>query len=85
MQIFRNRLSLLAAAYLLLGTLAPAQGTKQWTTTRFDEFERGTPVNVAIRNDGRLEAAPRLRMLTSTNATYLWSLLTKGGQAGGVV
>ena len=55
--------------------LTHAQGTRQWTTTRFEDFERGTPQNIAIRNDGRLEAAPALKPLVSTPATYLWSVL----------
>lgn len=54
---------------------ANAQGTQQWTTQRFEEFERGTPTDVAIRNDGRLEPAPQLQTFASTKATYLWSLL----------
>jgi len=54
---------------------ATAQGTRQWTTTRFEDFERGTPQNIAIRNDGRLEPAPALQTLATVNATYLWSVL----------
>ncbi|MFN2975512.1 WD40 repeat domain-containing protein [Terriglobus aquaticus] len=52
-----------------------AQGTQQWTTQRFEDFERGTATGVAIRNDGRLEPAPHLETIASTKATYLWSLL----------
>lgn len=64
---------------LLISALsAPAQGTRQWTTSRYDEFERGTPVNIAVRNDGRLEPAPTLRALASTPATFLWSLAASG-------
>lgn len=60
----------------VLSTLpASAQGTRQWTTTRFEEFERGTPQNIAIRNDGRLEPAPALHTLATVNASYLWSVL----------
>ncbi|MGI4755437.1 MAG: WD40 repeat domain-containing protein [Janthinobacterium lividum] len=63
----------------LLATLSAAgQGTRQWTTTRFEEFERGTPTNIAIRNDGRLEAAPALRSLAKTPATFLWSIAANG-------
>lgn len=55
-----------------------AQGTRQWTTSRYDEFERGTPTNIAVKNDGRLEPAPALRSLASTSATFLWSLAASG-------
>lgn len=57
---------------------AHAQGTRQWTESRYDEFERGTPTNVAMRNDGRLEPAPALRNIAATSSTFLWSL-TAGG------
>ena len=55
-----------------------AQGTRQWTVSRYDEFERGTPANIAMRNDGRLEPAPALRAIASTQATFLWSLAASG-------
>lgn len=54
--------------------LLHAQGTRQWTSAHVDEFERGTPHNVSLRNDGRLEAAPALSLLAGTEATYVWSL-----------
>ena len=72
-----KRLSLLLPTAFLIATAA-AQGTRQWTTSRYDEFERGTPVNVAVRNDGQLEAAPALRTLASTPATFLWSVGVSG-------
>lgn len=68
-----------AAATFFLATLfAHAQGTRQWTTSRYEEFERGTPTNVAVRNDGQLEPAPALRAIASTQATFLWSLAASG-------
>ncbi len=67
------------AALLVFATLtAAAQGTRQWTVTRYDEFERGTPTNVAVRNDGRLEPAPALRTLATTQNMFLWSLASAG-------
>lgn len=64
------------AALLLFATavIANAQGTRQWTVTRYEEFERGTPTNVAVRNDGRLEPAPALRTVAATQSNFLWSL-----------
>ncbi len=56
-----------------------AQGTRQWTVSRYDEFERGTPTNIAVRNDGRLEPAPALRVVASTPAVFLWSIAQAGG------
>ena len=73
---WRKRLRpLLLYACLLSGSSAHAQGTQQWTVQRFEDFERGTPTGVAIRNDGRLEPAPQLQTIAATHATYLWSLL----------
>lgn len=72
-------MKLFRVSLLLLSTLtATAQGTRQWTTSRYDEFERGTPTNIAVRNDGRLEPAPALRSLANTPATFLWSLAAAG-------
>ncbi len=56
----------------------PQGGTRQWTVSRYDEFERGTPTNIALRNDGRMEAAPALRPITTTQASFLWSLTSVG-------
>ena len=55
-----------------------AQGTRQWTVSRYDEFERGTPANVAVRNDGQLEPAPALRTVATISATFIWSLAASG-------
>jgi sugar lactone lactonase YvrE len=64
----------LAALLLSFCAAAPAQGTRQWTESRFEQFEKGTPHNAAIRNDGVLEAAPTLTTRFVSPNTYLWSL-----------
>ncbi len=74
---FRRPL-LLSILTALAALPATAQGTRQWTTSRFEEFERGTPSNIAVRNDGRLEPAPTLRPIATTSATFLWSLAASG-------
>jgi WD40 repeat protein len=53
---------------------AAAQGTKLWTQSRYDEMERGTAQGVAIRNDGRLEAAPPSTLAYTAAAGYIWSV-----------
>jgi hypothetical protein len=59
----------------LLGPPAgAAQGTKQWTTSRYDEMERGTADGVAIGGDGRLEAGPATSTLFQTGGNYVWSI-----------
>jgi hypothetical protein len=61
-----------------LGGLAPGsaagQGTKQWTTSRYDEMERGTTQGVAIGGDGRLEAGPATSLLYQTGGNYVWAV-----------
>ncbi len=63
---------------LFLASLPPAaglaQGTKLWSTSRYDEMERGTSQGVAIRGDGRLEAGPLAATVTTTGGNYVWSL-----------
>jgi hypothetical protein len=53
---------------------AAAQGTKQWTVSRYDEMERGTTEGVAISGDGRLEAGPATSLLYETGGNYVWSV-----------
>ncbi len=53
---------------------AHAQGTRLWTQSRYDELQKGTAQGVAIRSDGRLEPAPTTRLVSTTPATYIWSL-----------
>jgi hypothetical protein len=55
---------------------AVAQGTKQWTVSRYDEMEQGTTEGVAIRGDGRLEAGPATSLLYETGGNYVWSVAT---------
>ena len=64
--------------WMLGASTLVAQGTRQWTTNRYEEFERGTPQNIALRNDGRLSPAPTMSVLGTTSSTYLWSLVTTG-------
>jgi hypothetical protein len=54
--------------------LAHAQGTRVWTQSHYDEFEKGTPKGVAISSEGFLEAGPSLKHLATTGTTYVWSI-----------
>ena len=56
---FRARLCATALFALSLGSAAAcAQGTRLWTESRFEDYERGTPNGVAITSDGRLIPGP---------------------------
>jgi WD40 repeat protein len=64
-------------AALLAFAPAPAahgQGTRLWTESRFDDFERGTPNGVAITSDGHLVPGPQSAQVLSTPSTYVWGV-----------
>ncbi|WP_245817876.1 WD40 repeat domain-containing protein [Granulicella rosea] len=58
----------------LLPAAALAQGTKLWSTSRYDEMERSTNQGVAIRGDGRLEPGPLATPVYTSGGNYIWSL-----------
>jgi sugar lactone lactonase YvrE len=66
-------LALLAA---MLSSFAAADGTRLWQQSKFDEFEKGTPRNVAINSDGSLSLAPALTALYTSPSSYLWALVS---------
>ncbi len=66
----RNLLSLV----LLFPVTLIAQGTKLWTTERFDEVERGTTEGVSVRGNGQIESGPALKLLAETGTPYLWAI-----------
>jgi hypothetical protein len=68
---------------LLLGMIpaAPllAQGTRLWTQSRLEEFEKGTPQGVAIGSDGKLRNGPLATELLTTPSSFVWSVATGTG------
>ena len=59
---------------LIYPQLTLAQGTRLWTQSRYEEFEKGQPENVSIANRGYLEAGPSLQSVLLTPSTYLWAV-----------
>lgn len=61
---------------LLLTASAPlvAQGTKLWTQSRFEEFEKGTPQGVEITSDGKLRSGPVAGEVVTTPSSFVWSV-----------
>jgi WD40 repeat protein len=53
---------------------AHAQGTRLWTESRFEDFERGTPNGVAITSDGHLVPGPASTAVLTTPSTYVWAV-----------
>ena len=67
---------LVAALLLATGASAAAQGTKLWSQSRFDEFEKGTPDGVQITSDGKLRSGPVAREMLTTPSSFVWSIAT---------
>jgi sugar lactone lactonase YvrE len=64
-----------AAVVLLCGALPlVAEHTRFWRQSRYDEFEKGTAHDVAMRSDGKLMLAPRFADFGDANLAYLWAL-----------
>lgn len=74
-----------AAGAACLNSMAPfaqAQGTRLWTQSHFDEFEKGTPQGVAIGSDGQLREGLGLKEALTTPSTFVWSIaVDKSGTA----
>src|SRR3984885_5356931 len=73
---------LLPATLLLAGSMsALAQGTRLWTQSRFDEFEKSTPQVVRIRSAGKLRNGPVVNEIVTTPSKFVWSVAI--GKDGG--
>jgi hypothetical protein len=59
---------------LLCPQLLPAQGTRLWLQSHYDEFEKGQPQSAAIASNGYLESGPELRQISLTPSTYIWAV-----------
>lgn len=66
----------LSLSFLLCSTCLTslAQGTKVWTESHMEEWEKGRPQGVAISSDGSLAAAPAVSQTATTPSTYIWAL-----------
>ena len=53
-----------------------AQGTRLWTQSRFDEFEKGTPEGVQITSNGKLRVGPVAGEVVTTPSSFVWSVAT---------
>lgn len=52
----------------------PAEHTRRWRQSTYEEFLKGTARGVAVRSDGRLELAPKFTLLADADASYLMSV-----------
>ncbi len=58
----------------LLPVALLAQGTKLWEQSKYDELQKGTAKDVAIRRNGGLELAPSLTPLYASPSTQIWTI-----------
>ena len=70
---FRNAVAPLCLFLVALG--AWAEETRTWVQTSEDDFAKGTAKGLSIRNDGKLELAPRLEQIDETPASYFWDIV----------
>jgi hypothetical protein len=67
-------IALLVCATLSLAWAVRAEHTRRWRQATYEDFLKGTAHGVAVRSDGRLELAPRFRLIADADASFLWSL-----------
>jgi hypothetical protein len=61
-------------ALIIYPHVLPAQGTRLWVQSRYEEFEKGQPQSTAISSRGYLESGPALRSVLLTPSTYIWAV-----------
>jgi DNA-binding beta-propeller fold protein YncE len=54
--------------------LLPAQGTRLWVQSRYEDFEKGQPQSAAIASRGYIESGPALQSVLLTPSTYIWAV-----------
>jgi hypothetical protein len=69
-----SALAAVLAAFISCSPHAPAQGTRLWTQSKLEDFEKGTPQGVAIQSDGNLREGSGLKDVLTTPSTFVWSV-----------
>lgn len=64
----------LPVALLALAAFAHGEGTRSWTQSKYEEFEKGTAKGVAISRDGSLQLAPSFKPLLTSQSSFVWSI-----------
>jgi len=76
------RLAALAALAATLQLPTWAQGTRLWTQSSYEDFEKGTPQGVLIESDGWLREGPGAKEIETTPSTFVWAVAAgKNGTA----
>lgn len=74
----RTRRYLSVVLLVLAAAFAWGEGTRSWTQSKYEEFEKGTAKGVAISKDGSLELAPSFKPVLTTQSSFVWSLESDG-------
>jgi hypothetical protein len=61
-------------ALIIYPHVLPAQGTRLWVQSRYEDFEKGQPQSTAISSRGYLESGPALKSVLLTPSTYIWAV-----------
>jgi hypothetical protein len=61
-------------ALIIYPHVLPAQGTRLWVQSRYEDFEKGQPISTAISSRGYVESGPALRSVLLTPSTYIWAV-----------
>ena len=61
-------------ALLCAAIASPAQGTRLWTQSTFEDFEKGTPDGTSIGTDGWLREGPAISERLTSPSTFVWSI-----------
>lgn len=61
-------------ATIFAAPLLHAQGTRLWTQSRLEEFEKGQPQGVSLFSNGQLREGPGLTDLLTTPSAFVWSV-----------
>ena len=68
----------LSGLYLFALVFSPrtlaAQGTRLWSQSQMEQFEKGDPQGVAIESDGQLRQGPGLTEQITTPSTFVWAV-----------
>jgi hypothetical protein len=62
------------AAALAASPPVLAQGTRLWTQSQLEDFEKGTSQGVALTSDGHRRDGPALSDVLTTPSTFVWSV-----------
>jgi dipeptidyl aminopeptidase/acylaminoacyl peptidase len=71
-----GRLAIAISALALVAVPALAEHTRWWRQDSYEDFDKGTAKDVAMRSDGKLFLAPRFAEFADANLAYVLAMRT---------